>query len=93
MNRYIKKDEGQKILKSPVLNKILKVWGTLFELINKEVKCSKNYFITFLQKEAGTGAFRNNTGKEPQKPRQKLKNIYIIYLLRIFALPATQWKW
>ena len=45
----------------------------------------------FLKQEAG--AFGNNTGKEPQKPRSKLKNMYIIYLLRIFALPATQCKW
>ena len=44
----------------------------------------------FLQKE--TRAFGNNIGKEPQKHRPKLKNIYIIYLLRIFALPAIQCK-
>ena len=40
----------------------------------------------FLQQEAG--AFGNNIGKETQKPRPKLKNMYIIYLLRIFVLPA-----
>ena len=45
----------------------------------------------FLQQEAR--AFGNNIGKEPQKPRPKLKNIYIIYLLRIFALSAIQCKW
>ena len=49
----------------------------------------------FLQQEAG--AFENNTGKEPQKPHPKLKNMYIIYLLRyllrIFALPGIQCKW
>ena len=45
----------------------------------------------FLQQEAG--AFGNNEGKEPQKPRPKLKNIYIVYLLRIFALLAIQCKW
>ena len=45
----------------------------------------------FLQQEAG--AFGNNIGKEPQEPHPKLKNIYIIYLLRIFAVPAIQWKW
>ena len=39
------------------------------------------------------GAFGNNTGKEPQKPCPKLKNVYIIYLLRIFALPAIPCKW
>ena len=40
-----------------------------------------------LSQEAG--AFRNNIGNETQKPRIKLKNIYIIYLLRTFALPAV----
>ena len=42
----------------------------------------------FLQQEAG--AFGNNIGKKPQKPRPKLKNMYVIYLLRIFALLAIQ---
>ena len=41
----------------------------------------------FLPQEAG--AFGNNIGKEPQKPLPKLKNMYNIYLLRIFALPAV----
>ena len=45
----------------------------------------------FLQQEAG--AFGNNKGKEPQKPRPKLKNMYIVYLLRIFALLTIQCKW
>ena len=40
-----------------------------------------------------SGAFGNNIGKKPQKPSPKLKNIYVIYLLRIFALPAIQCKW
>ena len=44
----------------------------------------------FLQQEAG--AFGNNKGKEPQKSRLKLKNMYTIYLLRIFALLAIQSK-
>ena len=38
-------------------------------------------------------AFGNNIGEEPQKPRPKLKNMYIIYLLGIFALPAIQYNW
>ena len=46
---------------------------------------------TFLQQEAR--AFGNNIGKEPQKPHPKLEIMYIIYLLRIFALPAIQCKW
>ena len=41
----------------------------------------------FLPQEAG--AFGNNIGNKPQKPRPKLKNMYTIYLLRIFALPAV----
>ena len=51
-----------------------------------EVQCSK----FSLQQEAG--AFGNDMGKELQKPRPKLKNMYIIYLQRIFALPAIQGK-
>ena len=63
----------------------------LFKLIQIEVQCSKNYFKLFLPQEAG--AFGINIEKEPQKPRPKLKNMYILYLLRIFALPAIQCKW
>ena len=44
----------------------------------------------FFQQEAG--AFGNDKGKEPKKPRPKLRNIYIIYSLRIFVVPATQCK-
>ena len=33
-----------------------------------------------------TGALGNSKGKEPQKSRPKLKHMYIIYLLRMFAL-------
>ena len=44
----------------------------------------------FLPQEAG--AFGKNLGKEPQNPRPKLKNMLIIYLLKIFALPAIQYK-
>ena len=67
------------------------MWDKFFELINIEVQCGKNYLKTFLQQE--TEALGNNIGKEPQKPRPKLKNMDIIYLLIIFALPAIQWKW
>ena len=45
----------------------------------------------FLPLEAG--AFGNNIEKDPQKPRPKLKNMYVIYLLRILVLPAIQCKW
>ena len=79
------------MLISPVWNKIFKIWDTHFELINIEIQCSKNLFKIFWQKEAG--AFGNNIGKEPKKPHPKLKIKYIIYLLRIFALPAIQHKY
>ena len=36
----------------------------------------------FLRQEAG--AFENNIGKEPQEPRPKLKNMYIIYINHIY---------
>ena len=42
-----------KILISPVWKKILKIWDTLFELIQIEVKCTKNYFKVSLSQEAG----------------------------------------
>ena len=45
----------------------------------------------FLRQEAGVLGI--NIGKELQKPRPKFKNMCIIYLLRISALPATQCKW
>ena len=43
-----------------------------------------------LEQEAG--ALGNKKGKETQKPNPKLKNMYIIYLPRIFALLAIQCK-
>ena len=45
----------------------------------------------FLQEEVGV--YGNNIVKEPQKIRPKFKNVYIIYLLTIFALSAIQCKW
>ena len=41
----------------------------------------------FLQPEAR--AFGSNIGKKLQKPHPKLKNLYIIYLLRIVALQSN----
>ena len=43
----------------------------------------QNFFTT-----RSWSLFGSNRGKELQKPRPKLKNMHIIYLLRIFALPA-----
>ena len=46
---------------------ILKIYDKLFELIQIEVYCGKNYIKNFLPQEAG--AFGNNIEKKPQKPR------------------------
>ena len=62
----------------------------MFELRNEEVQCSENYLELLLQQE--DGAFGNNIEKDPQKPPSKMKNMYIIYLLRIFILPAMRCK-
>ena len=57
------------ILIFPVWNKILKIWDILLELMQVEVKCSKNNFKFFLTQEAGASV--NN--KEKEKPYPKLK--------------------
>ena len=75
-----------KVLTSPVWNEILKFRDTLFEFKYIVVNAAKISLNFFLQQEAG--AFGSNTGKEPQNPRPKFKNMYIIDLLRIFTLPA-----
>ena len=55
----------------------------IFELIQIEVQCSKNYFKISLSQVAG--ASRNNTEKEPQSHtqnwRKQILNIYREYLL------------
>ena len=73
-----------KLLISLVWNKKLKIWYTLFELIQIEVQCSKNYFKKFLTQEAGT--FGNKIEEEPQKPYTKLKRICILYLYKEYLL-------
>ena len=76
------------MLISPVWNKILKVWD-IFELMQIEVQCSKNYFKFFLPQEARS--FENNIENKTQEPRPKLKkNIHVIYLNVIFAVPVIQ---
>ena len=72
------------LLISLVWNKNLKIWYTLFELIQIEVQCSKNYFKKFLTQEAG--AFGNKIEEEPQKPYPKLKRICILYLYKEYLL-------
>ena len=55
-----------------------------------QVQWTNNYFqICLLQK---VGVIENNIEAEPQKPRPKLKYIYIIYLQRILAQPAIRCK-
>ena len=57
----------------------MKIWNILFELIQVEVQCHKNYFKNFLPQEPG--AFENKIEKELQKPLTELKKkMYIIYL-------------
>ena len=80
LNTYTEKDA--KILASPVWNRILKIWDTLFELINictmeqNAIQYDAAILVqNFFTKKAGT--FGNNV-KEPHKPRPKLKNIYVI---------------
>ena len=73
-------------------NIILKIWGTLFELIQTELQCSKNYFnfffFFFLRQEAG--AFGNNIKKELQKPHPKLrKYVYYIFTMNICSAYNT----
>ena len=73
-----KTPQRTKILISPIWNKILKIWDTLFELIQIEVQCSKNSLKMFLPQEAGE--FRNNIEKKTQKLRPKLeKNVCYIF--------------
>ena len=58
------------ILIFPVWNKILKIWDILLELMQVEVKCSKNNFKFFLTQEAGASV--NNKEKEKPYPKSKI---------------------
>ena len=51
----------------------------LFELIQIEVQCSKNYFKIFLSQKAGASG--NNLTKESQKPHLKLQVVFYINVL------------
>ena len=74
-----------KILVSPVWNQILKIWDTIFELIQIEVQCSQNEFITFLPQDAW--AFGNKIEKEMKKTTSKVKKkICILYIYREYSL-------
>ena len=50
------------MLISPVRNKILKIWDTLFEVIETELQCSKNYFKHFLLQEAAAFGNKDREG-------------------------------
>ena len=72
----------------------MKIWDTLFELIQIEVQCSKNYFKYFLPQKAG--AFGKNIEKKPQKPLPKLKKeVYsaIVSFLEKYIRTTTQTFW
>ena len=64
--------------------KIIKIWDTLFKLIEIEVQWSKNYFKNLQSQE--TGASGNNKEKEQQKPHPKLKKTYILNIYREYLL-------
>ena len=65
------------MLISPVWNKILKIWDTLFELMHNRKIIQEKLVKHFLPQESG--AFRNNIEKQPQKARPKLKK-YVCYI-------------
>ena len=82
------------------LNMILKIWYTLFGLLQTEKQCSKNYFNFFLNKKLEF--LERKSHEKPQKTTkatnhksyaQNWKNIYDKYLKRIFDLLAIQCKW
>ena len=76
-----------RMLISLVWNKILKIWDTLFELMQKEVKCSKNQCKCFLPQEAG--AFENNS-KRIAKAKPKIeKNMYINIYWKYLLCPQS----
>ena len=74
-----------KILISPVWNKILKIWDRLFDLIQIEVQCNKNYSKIFLLQEAWASG--NNIEKDPKSHVQNWK-IYILNIYREYLLCA-----
>ena len=71
MNISTKNDTTKdKIIISPVSNKILKIWDTFWAHTNISTMQQK-LFQKFLPQKVV--AFGNNTEKEPQMPRPKLK--------------------
>ena len=80
----------KKILISPVWNRILKIWDTIFEFKQIDVQCNKNYFKLLYHKKL---KLLEVTWKRNRKSyTQHGTNIYIIYLQIIFALAAIQCK-
>ena len=81
-----------KILISPTWKKILETWNTLFELVQIEVQCCKKLFQNVFARKSWI--FWKYHEKETEKNHaQNWKNMCIIHLTRIFALPAIQCKW
>ena len=67
---------------SPVWNRVLKTWDTLFELIQIKVRCSKNYFNFFYSKklELLEKHGKITTEATPAIEKNCLLNIYREYL-------------
>ena len=57
-----------------------------------EVQCNKQKLFTRFFTTRSWSLWKKHRKKEQQKPRSKLKN-NVLYLQRIFALPAVQCKW
>ena len=67
------------LLISPIWNKTLKVWDTLFELIQIEAQCSKNYFKFFLTTRS------YSFWKQQRKGTAKATSKYEKYVYYIFT--------
>ena len=76
-----------KMLIFPAWNKISKIWDRLFELIQIEVQCSKNYFKIVLPQQAGVLEITKK--RNSKNHAQSWKIMYITYLQTLFALPAV----
>ena len=79
-----KTPQSTNVLISPLWNKILKIWHTFWVYTNRSTMQQKLFQFFVLPQEAR--AFGNNIEKEPQKPRTKLENMYVIYLHREYLL-------
>ena len=76
-----------KLLTSPVWNKILKLWDTLFDLIQIEVQCTKNYFKFFLSEEARASG-SNIDKKLVWRKQYRYKIFRFCFLKKCFAVKS-----